>query len=472
MKVLLISPIRDYKRQLNIIPPLGLGYLASSLRNKGHEVNILDCSLYRADIDMVMQFVNKDKPDVVGFGMLSTDIETVRIMSERLKKETLVLTIAGGVHPSSTPEKILQELPYIDFAFQGESEVGLSRLLSIISDEMGRIERSSDKFIDIPGLIWKQKDRTMINQPFFAEDLDSFEYPAWDLINPLKYQATTPKLFVKKRPFAPIIATRGCPYHCTFCASRNVSGNRTRSRSVKNIIGEIELLRKKYGIREIHFMDDNFTHNSKFISNFCNELIKRQMDIVWNMPNGIRLDTINEDSLNLMKKAGCYLLTVGIESGSNSVLEHMKKNINTEIITEKVRLMQRCGFKVHGLFIVGYPTETKEDIQKTLKFAINLNLFGAQFSNFHPFPGTQIFDELSKNGGLSKITFSQKNNSFATISYVPKSMTPAKLKRTQRWMLIRFYFRPRLLLVYFKEFLLSSNKYNFIKKVLAYLFID
>lgn len=467
MKVLLVVPPRPRSQALQIMPPLGLGYLATSLRRGNHEVRILDATLQRTDAGAFAALIRSFNPEIVGLSMFSADFHTVNdysLLVKSLSPKTTV--VVGGIHPSSEPQETLRQLTAVDYGFKGEAEDGLRQLAEMLTQ--GSVPGQAIQ--EIAGLIWRQDGSIRVNPQYFPEQLDALGFPAWDLINPLWYQASPPTLFVRQRPFAPIMVSRGCPYQCTFCGGGNVTGKKMRSRSLGQVIAEIEFLRRNYGVRELHIEDDNFTFDREFVQGFCGELLKKKMGLSWTMPNGVRLNTLDKETLALMRRAGCYLIIVGIESGSPRILSHMKKGLTVGLIEEKVRLIKEAGIAVHGFFMLGYPQETMEDITMTLQLALRLELIGAHFSNFHPLPGTEIARQLSEAGALGAFNLDAHKLSFATVVYTPPGISSGQLKGMQRYMLRRFYLRPRIIGYYLKALADPRMWGPFLHKAGTYLY--
>jgi radical SAM superfamily enzyme YgiQ (UPF0313 family) len=249
--------------------------------------------------------------------------------------------------------------------------------------------------------------------------------------------------FMRNFPLAPMMVSRGCPFDCTFCASFITKGRQVRYRTVDNAIGEIKLLIEQYGIKEIQFIDDNFTLRRSYVKKFCQRILDEGLKFDWCCPNGVRLDTLRPDMLELMKEAGCYSLSVGIESGSQRVLDFTKRDTPLKMIEEKVDLITDSGIEAVGFFILGFPTETVAEIQQTIDFALSLNLERANFMNYHPFPGTESWHYLRHAGEMNRVNpYSQ---SFAEVAYIPTGMTRSKLKSFQRQAFLRFYLRPTYL---------------------------
>lgn len=433
MKVLLVKP---YNLSDHIQPSIGLGYLASSAR-KDHDVTILDCLKSKVRPSQFYKTLNRIKPDIVGIQCYTYDLYNVKDMLKACKARR-IKTVLGGAHPSSAPRETMDFFgKELDYAFQGEAETGFKELLSILSGKSGK------DLSCVPGLIRKERGRTLVNDKHFETDLDSLGAPAWDLIRPEEYPQAQHGAFFKKFPIAPIITTRGCPFLCTFCAGNIISGRRLRKRSPGNILEEITLLHTGRGIREFHIVDDNFTLDRAFAKTFLSELKKLKLDISWAVPNGIRMDTLDDEMLTLMKETGLYLISLGVESGSDRVLGLMKKNITTEKIRRYVALIRKHKIDIAGFFILGFPGETAEDIKKTIDFSLELDLIRANFFTYLPFPGTESFEALKREGRLDKINL--KRFFFLNATFTPEGIGKDELKAFQRKAFLKFFLRPKIL---------------------------
>lgn len=462
MKILLVQPVKDKKHTLNLMPPLGLGYLASSVRN-GHDVRILDCVKEGHDMDLFKSYFEKNMPDVIGFTVFSCDLESVRKSIELAKGlNPKVVTIAGGPHPSGDPAGTMGYLDRLDFAFAGESETGFPRLVEQLSGERDRRDLK-----EIPGLVWKENGKVNINPKIFIEDLDSIEFPSWDLLKLNTYKGVPNGVFTKQYPFAPIIVTRGCPYLCTFCSAHNIVGRKLRYRSIRNVIEEINILYEKFGIREIHIEDDNFTFDIKFAKEFCAKLIELGLPLTYSCPNGVRLDRIDAELLSLMKKAGFYNVYVGVESGSPRILKHMRKNLSLEEIAEKVSLIKDAGLEASGYFILGYPEETIEDMEMTISFARSLRLDWAQFATFIPIPGSDILKDEYVKKAAGAVNWSDFFNT--DVPFSPKGISREQLKKMQKRAFLKFYLRPGKMINLVTKFRLNNAGFIF-RRIVSYLF--
>jgi len=433
MKILLVNPIT---RNISLSSPdLGLGYLAGALEKERHQVDILDCVNLRLTFKKFEDFISNADFNVIGFRVFSTDLPSVKKSLQIVKRKRPDATIIlGGAHPSAFPEHTLQYFEEADFAVRGEAEKGLADLVKTLS---GAAAIPKEK---IPGLIWKENGAIQCNDPVFPDNLDSLGTPDWHLINPCNYPFQTSYL-TQSRIVAPIIMTRGCPYQCTFCSCRSVTGHKIRAHSVSYILDEIKYLQSEFGIKEICFIDDNFLVFKPLVAELCEKMIEQKLNMKWSC-FGIRIDLIDENILSLMEKAGCYLLTVGIESGSQRILDHMKKNITIDLIKEKTNLIHtRTGIKIIGNFILGYPLENEEDIYKTIRLARDLPLYGANFFPFHPMPGTEIFDELIAKKELGAIDWKLMGQDI--IPYIPRGITRPKFTWLFLMAFVNFYMRPK-----------------------------
>lgn len=443
MKILLVAPYKKSYLGLAKFPPIGLGYLATSLRRRGYDVKILDCLKENIDSDGYRNYIIKDKPDVVGVNSWSCAVKEVNEILKMTKEiDNGITTIVGGPHPSAIPNDAMDFFTDADYGFKGEAEIGLPMLM----DKLGNKKEIDIK--QIPGLIWRKNGKWNVNEQIFYEDLDSFDYLSWDLIRPEEYSQPGTITFGNT---APIITTRGCPYLCTFCSPHLIAGHRLRLRSAENIMQEIKLLRDNYGIKRIAIMDENFTLNKNHAISLCNRIIKERLDMEFSLPNGVRLDTLDEELLGLMRKSGFVPnIAVGIESGSERILKMIKKHLGKETVKEKINLMRRFGFRPIGYFILGFPTESINEMYETLRFAKELKLYRAAFSPLLVLPGTEIYNQLKNNGGLP-LDYDFSSLSTDRIIYAPASLTLKDFEKIRKHIVLRFNLQPRVIFDYIHD---------------------
>ena len=472
MNILLISPKYD---ATIIAPHLGLGYLSSSLKKNGHKVKILDGT--REDVDY-----DPKEWDIVGLTAMSTYFPEACKEVERAKSYGLK-TIIGGAHIICDPEQSLID-SQADYAAIGEGERTMNQLASGIDPSLveGLVYWKDKKPIrskpDLKDLIkTKKMYTTKIGSQArdFQIDIDDFGEPDWDSIDPASYKKEMPHgMIYKSLPLAPIITTRGCPYSCIYCSAPITAGKRMRYRDPVKVVDGIELLIKKYGVKEIQIEDDNFTLKRTHVIAFCEELIKRNIKIDWCLPNGVRIDKLDPEMLRLMKKSGCYQMSLGIESANQRILDLIKKRLNKNLVRDVVNEVKKSGIQAVGFFIVGFPTETKEEIKETIDFACSLNLDRANFTKATPLPGTELYDmwleKYAKNKKIDWKTFAMEQFSADWADCSAKEISRLQTYGFLKFYLTRFRFlklllslRRHQLVTFVKRILkvfLSSNLYN------------
>jgi radical SAM superfamily enzyme YgiQ (UPF0313 family) len=429
-----------------VAPSLGLGYLASFLRPE-NSVTLLHCAKERLSLRDFKDFLDSHHFDLIGFQMMTYDLlpaqEQIKIIRESKNKNCTI--VAGGPHPSGDPAGTMNFLPDLDYAFKGEAENGLREFVKLLKEK----RLSSESLLGVSGLIWRDGAKICVNKVEFIEDLDSLPFPAWDLMNPSGYPRAPHGAFYKKFPAAPIILTRGCPSQCTFCAGKAITGNKIRKRSVENVVEEIKYLMSKFNVFEFMIEDENFTLHRDLVLKFCKRLIDEKLNIFWGCPSGVRLDTLDLEMVQLMEKSGCHSFSVGIEFGSQRILDLSRKQLRLSTIKEKIKMIRETKIKITGFFMMGIPGETLEEMEKTAKFSRELDIDRAQFNNFMPLPGSRLFDELVEKNEINDV---DTNRFFVhDVAYVPKGLTAEQLKNLQRRAYLRFYLRFSILWRLLKE---------------------
>lgn len=438
MRVLLVNPPSPLKERYFITPPLGLMYLASVLRLRGHQVKILGLFSFGERVERVSEVLKKEVFDIVGITGMSFQHNPMLKVAEIVKNEHKeIKVIAGGPHASALPSLLLKD-ENIDFVLRGESDYTFPSLSNAIDNPI--------EWQNIQGLCFKTKEGFHVSPPEIVADVDSVPFPAWDLIDVKKYVGHHHGFFYEKEPIGQIITSRGCPYLCTFCAARIVHSRVWRPHSPKRVMSEIDRLVKEVGIQELHIEDDNFTLNLQRAKKIFKEIIDRKYDLKINFPNGVRIDRLDDELLKLMRQAGVYSMTFGIESGSPRVLERVKKNITLEFVERQVKKVKKYGFYTQAFFIIGFPYEDKKDIKETIKFTLKLDLDAAFFGTYVPLPGSQDFEELI---GAGKISIDRMDWDHMFSSKAQDSsfyLTPQEIEYFQRLATRKFYLRPRILL--------------------------
>ncbi|MFC1898067.1 B12-binding domain-containing radical SAM protein [Candidatus Cloacimonadota bacterium] len=422
MKIILVRP--KYKSHL-ITPPLGLGYLSSYLQKYGLKTKIIDALKDDLDNDELVLKIIEDKPEAVGITCLTAFYNEVIDLSIKLKKHNIKVII-GGVHPTFLPKQTLQESS-CDFVILGEGEKALLKLIR------NDFDNSRIRGVYSNDDIGKETDFVKAER---IENLDELPFPDWRQIDPRSYPPAPHGALIKHFPVAPIISTRGCPYECTFCASPGFYDRSIRFRSSENVIEEIKYLVKNFGIKEIHFEDDNLTLDRDHIKKICDLIIENNIKISWACPNGIRADKVDEELVYLMKRSGCYLIAYGVESADPQILENIGKHESIETIENSINMVSKAGLSCQGFFIFGLPGETKRTLKKSIYFAKKSKLDRAQFVILDILPGSELWDTLK---GKFKPNWSK--NSYKEPEWIPDEVSEKELLHSQSKAFREFYFK-------------------------------
>lgn len=416
-KILLIEPpvtrpadFTAKKTRIGIVPPLGLAYIAAVLEKNNFEVKIIDCLMegsiegipyqndqtrYGLSDEEIRQKISEFKPDIVGVSCLFSAKVYDMLNLCRIVKEIdpHILTVAGGAHPTTAYYEVLKD-KNLDFVIFGEGEYSTLYLLNALN---GKKELSK-----VDGLAYKEHNEVKVNpKTKYIENLDELPLPARHLLRMDKYLFTSsPHSGIKRHPFTSMITSRGCPFHCSFCVIRHLWGTKARYRSPENVLQEIEELVTRYGVKEIHFEDDNLTAEKERAMAIFNGIIQKGWDLSLNSPSGLAVHRLDEELLTVMKKAGYYSISIAIESGDKDILRLMRKPVNLEKVRHLIQTIHKLDLKAKGFFIIGYPGETKEQMQRTIQFAKTAGLDWALFFIATPIPGSDLDKHCRENGYL------------------------------------------------------------------------
>ncbi|MDD5454379.1 MAG: radical SAM protein [Candidatus Ratteibacteria bacterium] len=412
-----------------IMPSLGLLYIAAFLRKEGLSVSILDAESLGLDTETTIHSIAKQNPDILGITATTLSIISAIAVAQKIK--TIIPHIRvfmGGPHVTAMPRETMESFQDIDGCVLGDGEISFARIIHNINNglEIGQ---------DIDGLVWRKGNEILINpKKEHLKDLDILPFPAWDLLKGFPEYYRPPFHSYKRLPVANIITTRGCPFACSFC-DRSVFGNKVYSHSVEYIMEMVEHLIKDFGIREISIKDDTFLLSPERVVNFCRQLRKKRLDIVWSCNS--RVNLVNDIILKEMKSARCWMISYGIESGSPQMLRKMAKGITKKEILDALRLTRKHGIVSKGFFMLGVPGETVETLKQTQSFINELPLDELNINFFTPFPGTRLFREVIEEG--FNPDFSRMN--MLEPVYIPKGLTEKDLRRYQKRMIYSFYLK-------------------------------
>lgn len=455
--ILLIKP--DFL-DIATMPPLGLGYLVSVLKNKGFTAHVHDNTLLHYTDAELSQLVRQLSPRIVGISaatpLIDRGIEIAALVKQIDKN---ILTVFGGPHPSAAAEETLQH-EVVDVIVVGEGEETVPELVSAYL-------AGSRDFSALPGCACRTKNGQIVYGPARKKivDLDTIPFPFLESMPIERYFRTgnTYGILQKKVRSIPIIASRGCPSKCTFC--QRFLGYTFRIRSAENIVEELMQRMKTYNINEFNFLDDNFTLHKRRVIETCEMIHRKGLAIKFRFPNGVREDYLDEEILEALQSVGCYHLDFGIESGTQKVLDLMKKGKTIEKIAEKVVLCKQKGFKVSATFLFGLPGETLSDMHETIRFATSLPLDSASFSIIVPYPGTELRSEVMQKGYLVHNDYTYYNP--ALEDFRPPIETPdwtaADLLNMQARAFKAFFLRPRQMLRLAPSMMNPANVYKSVR---------
>jgi radical SAM superfamily enzyme YgiQ (UPF0313 family) len=451
MKITLINPSPEIWIEARTLP-LGLAYIAATLEKEGHKVEVIDLTIEKRE---------PDDPDLVGITATTPLIHEAWEIAKRVK-EAGALTVLGGPHPSSLPGESLSK-PYVDFVVRGEGEITMKELCRTLEAKgISERKKSSEHLLKgIKGISYRKEGKIIHNpdRPYL-KDLDSLPFPAYHLFPPLKDYTSPQPLLGGRIPAANIITSRGCPYNCNFCY-KGTFGNFWRARSPENVIEEWSYLIRELKVKEIGIQDDLFNLDRERCLKICRLIRKERLNVPWSTPNGLRADRVDKELLLEMKRAGCYRVAFGVESGDQGILDRIGKKIFLEKIKEAFRLTKEVGLKTIAFFMMGNLGETRETMEKTIKFARELKPDYAQFSAATPFPGTALYQEIKEKGKFL-IEDWKEYSQFESTSYfeyeaINQELVEEMLKKAYR----QFYLRPGYLL----RFLLKGQTWRNLPRV-------
>jgi len=458
-KVLLMHALGA--RAFHNYPDLGLGYLAASLIKRGvkqDDLRIVCKELARLTPDAFRRLLSEERFDVVGVKTFSGTVNEANATLAIVKQELPdALRVIGGPHPSSVMAKVFEDMPDASFAFRGECEEVFPEFLDAC------FAGDQQRYAAIDGLMWRDNGEARVNDLPVIKDLDSIGLPCWDLLGPRDTRINPFNGIAMRSPMAPIMMSRGCNFRCTFCATHLLNGYGIRYRSIPRVLDELEMLAGKYGIREFQIVDANAAASRERFAEFCQGLLDRKLDFTWSCPHGIRLEGVDEELVGLMRRSGCYCVYVGVESGSPRILKKVRKGTNLDRLKERIGMVSRAGIKVFGFFMIGFPGETREDVEMTVAYARELDIMGGSFAVYTPFPGTELYDEALATGRLGEGDLVRMD----TMNYENKlsELSSEELFKIRRKMFFQLYCRPRTLFYFLSAMKSPYNLYYQLRAV-------
>lgn len=425
-------------------PPLGIAYIASYLREnvKDVKVKIVDTT-FNDSWTFVESSLKRERPDVVGVHAMTPMIKDAYKVAEIAKSCGAKLVVFGGPHPSVFPESVFKECRHVDAIVIGEADFSFAQIIKKFgrSKNLKNLLQIPNLVVRVEGGIEKSKER------FFIKNLDDLPFPAWDLLDMKQYiegwfqmDAVSSKLRGTN-----IIASRYCPYNCSFCQPipKIMFGNFLRKRSLESIISELIELKKIYNLNSFYFTDDMLLMSKQEMGRFCELLEENKLNLLWGF--NTRVDQFGIGDIPLLKKMyehGLRSVCIGIESGSQRILTDIyNKGITLKQVRKAVYIFKKCKLKVRGFFIVGAPTETGKEILKTIIFSSRLKLDEAPFSILCPMPGTRLYDMLKEKGWKIREDW-ELMDYYSRSVFISDTLGEKELRLYQRLALILFYLHP------------------------------
>lgn len=433
-----LSPGGLYSRIRPAIPPAGLAYIAAYLRENGFSVRIIDQYSSHISDEEIIKTVKGYKPRIVGFSCITVAMEKAEAIASLIKKyDAAIFTVMGNVHPTALPEETLSK-GLIDYVVRGEGEITMLELSKAIRD--------AGDTNNIQGISYI-KDGEYIHNPDrpLVKDLDSFPYPAWDLLDTRLYKIGV-SFFEGKELMLPVFASRGCPGDCLFCAHSTVFP-RVRRRSMRKVVDEMESFYKKINVVNFGISDSCFPMTRRDGEEFALEMARRGLHKKIGWFADARADMVDAPLLKKLRASGAKSIFFGFESGNQSVLNVAKKNILLGDARKAVSAAKEAGIRTSGFFMLGLPGDTPESCMDTIKFAKKIDPDIAIFQITMPYPGSELFYSIKnyRNIGTEYKLFSAWRNFVSEDmkpAYIPEGLSVKKLHSLQRRAFMEFYLRP------------------------------
>lgn len=440
MKVLFVNPPQTaskYKFMGVIAPPLGIAYMAGVLQENHIDVEILDASAEDMDFKDVEKELLKRKPDLVALTALTPTIgralETAQVVKETLPDSIVVI---GGYHPTFNFIETLED-ENVDIVIRGEGEYIMLNLVQALENQ--------SSLHDVKGIVFEDKNsKEIVVNPEapLIQNLDELPFPALNLLPMKKY-----RLLDMDTHMTTMITTRGCPMQCSFCSSAAMHGKKIRERSVENIVDEIEYLKTNYDIDTIAFMDDTFTLKKRKVMAICDEILKRNIEIMWGCTS--RVDTLDEKLLKKMKEAGCITIFIGVESADQQQLDNMCKNTTIAKIENAFKIAHKLKIRTIASVALGMPGDTKEIMNKTVKFVHKLKPNYAIYSLATPYPGTKFYKEAFEKNLIKIKDWSKYTLITPILETIDCSLND--MRKIQAKAFMKFYLRPHYIIRQFLQ---------------------
>ncbi len=444
MKILLLNPPDKKNRQFiregrcmqtksswaALWMPLSLTYLTSILKEEGDKIKLIDFTAEKKNFNDLEKMVKNFSPDLTvintGFPSIESDLESAKLIKKNLPRSKIAVF---GMFPTLLWKFCLKKNPAINFCIVGEPEWSIKNLAKSLKENL--------PLENIKGLAFRRRGKIHFNglQKFKNNELDRLPFPARQLLNRESY-----KLPILNQPFTLISIGRGCPFNCSYCIANIYYGKIFRKRKIESIIRELQYCVEKLGIKNFLFWGESFTLDQAYGEKICDAILNKNLKITWSTTS--RVDTLNLRLLKKMKKAGCKMLGLGIESTNDKILENIQKGTNFEKIKKAVEMVKKSGIKSMGHFIFGLPGETKETAKETVDYALKSGIDYAQFYCAIPYPGTKLGNYAQKKGWVEPSPWI--NYDLTKSIMRNETLSSQEIKKIRDKAYRKFYFRPKI----------------------------
>jgi len=447
--------IKGKAKELHIVPPLGLLYVAGALERAGHRVEILDGEVEQISMAEAAREAMSRKPDLIGTGATSVDFHLAEKFAREVKSRSDIPVVLGGPHATVLPEEVLSKSPWFNFLVRGEGEETVVELAELLGrgagehrrkGERGRLESILGLSYRMNGQVFHNPERPLL--PF----REGHPWPARNLLKHDTYRFPVPRKGMRRMTV--VQAARGCPYGCIYCYK--MFGTKTRQRPVGDVLNELEYVVSELGCEWVTFVDDTFTLNPPRVIELCEGILERKLRFNWLCL--ARADTVTRPIVQAMKAAGCTMISIGVESGNDSILKAIGKDETREDFKNAFAILREERMEARGSFILGLPGETVETLRESIRFAWELDMDRAFFNVATPYPRTPLWDFAEQGQGMRFTTrdfgaFTRWGNAVIELP----GLSAPDLKRHQRQAMAAFYSQPRVIARHLKEYLQGNH---------------
>ncbi len=421
-------------------PSLGLCYLAAVCRKNGYQTEIVDAIALNLRNRELAEKIAAKSPSLVGISAVTISAYNAGDLAKKIKKlNPNIIVITGGVHITAVPEETMEKFPYFDIGVIGEGEETIVELLDAL--------KNNKNLELVKGLILRKNNslKRTEKRPLIR-NLDTLPLPAWDLLPDLHKYYGAPAWSLNQDASGLLITSRGCSNACTYC-DRGCFGEFVRAHSADYVMRMIKDLYQNYGLRQFRINDDNFLLFRPRLKEICRRLTEEGPKIKWSC--FARADNIDEKTLALMKKAGCWQISYGVETGSQEIHNIENKNLTLEQIEKAIRLTKKAGIRTIGFAMIGHPKESIQTIKQTINFSRILALDDFKIVYLVPYPSTPLYQQAEKYGVLNKDW--RKMNAYIEPCFIPYGLTKEDLIKWRKIVYRKFYFRPKIVFSYLSQ---------------------